>query len=29
MVQTPTLRQLEYLVAVAHLRSFHRAARAW
>jgi LysR family hydrogen peroxide-inducible transcriptional activator len=28
MVQTPTLRQLEYLVAVAELRSFHRAARA-
>jgi LysR family hydrogen peroxide-inducible transcriptional activator len=28
MAQTPTLRQLEYLVAVADLRSFHRAARA-
>jgi len=28
MVQTPTLRQLEYLVAIADLGSFHRAARA-
>jgi LysR family hydrogen peroxide-inducible transcriptional activator len=28
MIQTPTLRQLEYLVAVADQRSFHRAARA-
>lgn len=28
MIQTPTLRQLEYLVAVADLRSFHRAARS-
>jgi len=28
MVQSPTLRQLEYLVAIADLGSFHRAARA-
>ena len=28
MVQVPTLRQLEYLVAIADLGSFHRAARA-
>src|SRR5882724_11262842 len=28
MIQTPTLRQLEYLVAIADLGSFHRAARA-
>lgn len=28
MVQTPTLRQLEYLVAVADRGGFHRAARA-
>jgi len=28
MVQIPTLRQLEYLVAIADLGSFHRAARA-
>src|SRR5262249_18705333 len=28
MVQTPTLRQLEYLVAIADLGSFHGAARA-
>lgn len=28
MTQTPTLRQLEYLVAIADLGSFHRAARA-
>ena len=28
MIQTPTLRQLEYLVAVVDQRSFHRAARA-
>lgn len=28
MIQTPTLRQLEYLVAVAESGGFHRAARA-
>jgi LysR family hydrogen peroxide-inducible transcriptional activator len=28
MIQTPSLRQLEYLVAIANLGSFHRAARA-
>jgi LysR family hydrogen peroxide-inducible transcriptional activator len=28
MIQTPSLRQLEYLVAIADLGSFHRAARA-
>lgn len=28
MIQTPTLRQLEYLVAIADQRSFHGAARA-